>query len=1558
MDNFSLNAYVHSVFKLNPKEIVLGYSINSSQIISLVETNELTIDNVTIGSNSFSTLENTFERVSVTNSVVTSDGKLGVLCRVNGEDGDSYGTYFGLIDTTTKSLTRFTQINEITAHNQTPVDLINLSDGSLLAAFYHESNGEYIAQKINSDGSLSGSNVEICFKPVDSNVVVDVKLVADENGGFVAWGRDTWGTDTLRYATYDSSINETQSFEHPIDASGNPLNLEISRVDDAIQTDNGSLVAITINGSLRLASFDTAQTLEREPQLAFQTPDTSNKHKLFEAGETVIATGYFSFDKIAAREFDSSGNPLSLEMEPISGGQAQYNQHTFSFLGESGSLRFFSSIWRTDNVNKPYLGYLDTITGEADFNFLSFTDRFDNNSVYDLKFHGLQDDGNLWVLSSEDSPHLLALSLFQVNQPPSGDISFVGAQTQGSTLQVDLNLTDIDGMGIPSYQWLADGEALTVSSNQLTLTQAHVGKSIQAIASYTDGNGTIETITFDATSPISNVNDLPSGSISLNGTTAEGQTLSLVVDLSDEDGLGNLSYQWFNGTNAIDGATTESYVLKQSDVGASVKASVTYTDGFGATEVVWTDPSAQITNVNNLPTGNLLITGSVIEGETLTLDSSTINDLDGLGSVTIRWLSDGLPISSASDSTYLLSRSDVGAIISAQISYVDAYGTAETVTSAATAVVDNVNIPAGGSITIVGDWIQGSTLTVVPLISDADGLPTQYVYQWYRDGIPISGSNSQTYTPSYLDVGRELKAAVLFTDLLGGQENILSSATDPILELESPPNLSGSPASSITAGNVFTYTPLVSDPNGNLGHEFRLLEGPDWAVINKTTGQIAGTPTGTTRIDDFIIEVTDPSGLSATQNFSVTVLEPVAQLKTLSIPDSVGFIEIVGDSSANSFNGQTNTIMIGMGGDDRFTTSLNADFQGFVGGTGSDRYVLDKASVITVVDGGNSSGDVVEATRIDLNSDLTAAFAVDQRHLVVGSLSVDDTLWLMDWLQPEHRIEEFIFAGESYTFNQFKSKVEGLSNYLGNLTWIDLENIGSETVSRGIDATSIDELEVNIRKILDNSEPGFDTTPDTTARVGYNYTYNFAVNDPDIGDAVNVTATHLPSWATFDSNSNTIGGVPDTTSIGQNICVLTARDSYGGEAVQTFFIDVRTTNNFPLGKPLLNLSEQSGAKFITIDSSDVFDADGIGSKQYVWQLYREGSWVTLASSSDPQLDISSRALSIPATNIKLVSSVDHASEISGLSLEMVSYDGLSFTTSPSDTSGNIRSVTTPKGLVQFTATIPDQKIRAKMLYEDLKENSEAIISDELVLSEASNAVNISDAVTVLKKIVGLQPLTDSQQTLADVNGDQAVNISDAVGILKHIVGLDPLKNLQPFNLTQEQSILKLSSFSLDNGLLEISVTVDHNILSTLSTAPVLAIDLNASVTAADDSLESLTWSVNEIGTVDPVVQGGRFTLLGENLFDLEAVSDQTEIGSFQITETDINDLHKLDFSIDLTIDQNGQNQTINEAGHLYFDGQKIRHDVTQLNTSEDVFALGVAGDVDLSAQSLSFTDLI
>ncbi|MEX5601200.1 hypothetical protein SM763_23995, partial [Pseudophaeobacter sp. C1-32P7] len=117
-----------------------------------------------------------------------------------------------------------------------------------------------------------------------------------------------------------------------------------------------------------------------------------------------------------------------------------------------------------------------------------------------------------------------------------------------------------------------------------TLTQDDVGSVITVVASYTDGEGTGESVTSSGTSAVSNVNDAPSGSVAISGTATMDETLTASNTLADEDGLGTISYQWQRDGVDISVATGNSYTLTQDDVGAAITVIASYTDGEGTIE--------------------------------------------------------------------------------------------------------------------------------------------------------------------------------------------------------------------------------------------------------------------------------------------------------------------------------------------------------------------------------------------------------------------------------------------------------------------------------------------------------------------------------------------------------------------------------------------------------------------------------------------------------------------------------------------------------------------------------------------------------------------------------------------------------------------------------------------------------------------------------------------------------------------------------------------------------------------------------------------------------------
>lgn len=400
-----------------------------------------------------------------------------------------------------------------------------------------------------------------------------------------------------------------------------------------------------------------------------------------------------------------------------------------------------------------------------------------------------------------------------VNDAPTGALTIGGTQTQGQTLTANSTLVDPDGMGALSYQWKADGATISgATSSSFVLTQDQVGKAITVVASYTDGHGSAESVTSTATGTIANVNDAPTGTVSITGVATQGQTLNAGNTLADADGLGTVSYQWKAGGVTIVGATGASYVLTEAEVGKAVTVVASYTDGYGAAESVASGATGVVANVNDAPTGAVTITGAAKEGETLKAGNS-LADADGLGVITYQWQSGGKDISGATGSSYVLTALEIGATITVVASYTDGHGALESVTSSATSTVTIANNAPTGTVTISGTVAQGETLQAANTLADADGLGP-IIYKWQAGGVDIVGATGSSYVLTEADVGKAVTVVASYTDGLGVAEQVASTSTTAVANVNDLPTGAVTISGTATQGGTLKAGDTLADADG------------------------------------------------------------------------------------------------------------------------------------------------------------------------------------------------------------------------------------------------------------------------------------------------------------------------------------------------------------------------------------------------------------------------------------------------------------------------------------------------------------------------------------------------------------------------------------------------------------------------------------------------------------------------------------------------------------------------------------------------------------------------
>jgi uncharacterized protein YjbI with pentapeptide repeats len=200
-----------------------------------------------------------------------------------------------------------------------------------------------------------------------------------------------------------------------------------------------------------------------------------------------------------------------------------------------------------------------------------------------------------------------------VNDPPVGTVVIIGIATEDQILTADISgITDIDGIDTStwSYQWLRNDIPITGEINRTyILKQVDVDNKIKVVATYVDNFSNIHSVTSSATSEVENVNDLPTGLVTIEGERKIDKTLTTITSaLQDEDGLENVifTYQWMRENILISGATNKLYTTTENDVGKILRVIIYYTDDQGTFESVTSVPTEMITKTIYVTSGNVL----------------------------------------------------------------------------------------------------------------------------------------------------------------------------------------------------------------------------------------------------------------------------------------------------------------------------------------------------------------------------------------------------------------------------------------------------------------------------------------------------------------------------------------------------------------------------------------------------------------------------------------------------------------------------------------------------------------------------------------------------------------------------------------------------------------------------------------------------------------------------------------------------------------------------------------------------------------------------------------
>jgi hypothetical protein len=125
-------------------------------------------------------------------------------------------------------------------------------------------------------------------------------------------------------------------------------------------------------------------------------------------------------------------------------------------------------------------------------------------------------------------------------------------------------------------------------------------------------------------------------------------------------------------------------------------------------------------------------------------------------------------------------------------------------------------------------------------------------------------------TPAANQTGTYANIAISVSD--GTQSAALAAFSITVTATPQPPTISGTPATTVSAGSAYGFTPAASDPAGK-SLTFSIQNKPTWASFNTASGALTGTPAAADvgSSAGILISVSDGTMSASLPAFSITV---------------------------------------------------------------------------------------------------------------------------------------------------------------------------------------------------------------------------------------------------------------------------------------------------------------------------------------------------------------------------------------------------------------------------------------------------------------------------------------------------------------------------------------------------------------------------------------------------------------------------------------------------------------------------------------------------------------
>ena len=452
--------------------------------------------------------------------------------------------------------------------------------------------------------------------------------------------------------------------------------------------------------------------------------------------------------------------------------------------------------------------------------------------------------------------------------------------------------------------------------------------------------------------------------------------------------------------------------------------------------------------------------------------------------------------------------------------------------------------------------LAGQPYSFTPSASDPEGALLSFAIDNRPAWASFDGSSGRlSGTPTAAQAGMYGNIVISATD--GASFTALAPfGIEVTAPANAPPQISGSPAGTVTAGQSYVFTPAASDADGN-PLTFSVSGKPSWAGFDTATGRLSGTPTSTQvgTYGSIVISVSDGQASAALPAFAIEVNAVPNRAPTIAGTPTTSVTE----GQAYSF---TPTASDPDGDTLLFSIQNRPAWATFSSSTGRLSGTPGTANV------GTTGGIVISVSDGQVSAALPA-FSIEVSAIPNRAPTITGT--------PATSVT----AGQAYSFTPSASDADGdvLSFAVaGKPTWASFDAStgrlsGTPSAAQvgtypGIvisvtDGTTFSELAPFSIAVTaaPNRAPTIVGTPVWSVVAGQTYTYTPSASDAD-GDPLTFSIQNRPAWATFSSSTGRLSGTPTSAQVGTygNI-VISVSDGKASASLAPFSIEVTAPPN-------------------------------------------------------------------------------------------------------------------------------------------------------------------------------------------------------------------------------------------------------------------------------------------------------------------------------------------------------------------------------------------------------------